>query len=318
MKKVVICEFNWANGNTLLEDSNCRVVYDPDLWQRTDDLKQELKDADALIVRNQTQVDASLIAEAENLKVVGRLGVGLDNLNLSDLRARGIPVVYGKNANAVSVSEYVLSAIFMTSRHLDAASADVKRGGWNRKVFTGEEIAGKTLGLIGIGEIGHRVAARARSLGMQVIGYDPFVTEFDFPIVETGIQLLERDEVLAESDYVSLHVPLTKQTKHLIDSSALANMKLGAVLINTARGGIVDEHALADALSNGRLSAAILDVLEQEPPAEDHPLKRLDNCYITPHVAGLTEQSQERVSYMVAREVLKELDGISSLCRVRM
>lgn len=318
MKKVVISEFNWPNGNTLLAESGCQVVYDPQLWQRTDELKEQLKDADALIVRNQTQVNASLIDGASKLKVVGRLGVGLDNLNLPELRERGIPVVYGKNANAVSVAEYVLSAIFMTARRLNAASDDVKRGGWNRKAFTGEEVAGKTLGLIGIGEIGHRVAARVRALGMRVVGYDPFVSAFDYPIVETGIQLRDLTDVLQMSDYISLHVPLTAKTKHLIDEQSLAKMKPGAILINTARGGVVDEHALAKALANGRLSQAVLDVLEQEPPAADHPLMRLDNCILTPHVAGLTEQSQERVSQMVAVEVLQELDGVPSLCRVRM
>ena len=318
MKKVVISELNWSNGNDLLEKSGCRVVYDPDLWKRIDELKLELKDADALIVRNQTQVNASLISEAGKLKVIGRLGVGLDNIHLSELQKRGISVVYAKNANAVSVAEYVLSAIFLTARRLEKASEDVKKGGWNRKLFTGKEIYGKTLGLIGIGEIGHRVAVRAQSIGMRVIGYDPFVSSYDFPIAETGIQLKGRDEVLAESDYISLHVPLTPETKYLINDRSLSLMKSNAVLINTSRGGVVDEHALALALETGRIAAAILDVLEQEPPSADHPLMRLDNCILTPHIAGLTEQSQERISQMIAEEVLRELNGVTSLCRVKM
>lgn len=318
MMKIVISEMNWPNGNRMLEEQGFTVVYDPALWQDREALRQQLQDADALIVRNQTQVNEELLAGAGKLRVVGRLGVGLDNIDLTYVTQRGIPVVAGKNANATSVAEYVLAAILTSSRQLQAAGQDVRSGGWNRKRFTGREIGGSTLGLIGVGEIGQRVAMRARAFGMKVIGYDPFVAPYDFAVSECGIRLCGLDQVFRESDYISLHVPLTPETRHLVNRESLAQMKPTAVLINTARGGIVEETSLAEALGIGLLREAYLDVLEQEPPPPEHPLLQLDNCVMTPHVAGLTEESQVRVSAMVAEEVAKELAGNRSLCRVNL
>jgi D-3-phosphoglycerate dehydrogenase len=315
--KIVVTELIWSIGIQMLEQKGWTVIYDPELWKDQDKLTFELKHADGLIVRNQTQVNAGLLKSANQLKVVGRLGVGLDNIDLKAASEKDIVVVYGKNANATSVAEYVISSMFSCSRLLDEASKDVKNGNWDRKRFTGSEIFGKTIGLIGIGEIGHRVAMRARVLGLNVIGFDPYVTPFDFPVMESSIRLVSLEEVLEQSDFISLHVPLTEETRNLINKDSMSKMKPTAFIINTSRGGIVNEDDLYIALENKTISGAVLDVLEQEPPNKDHPLLHLDNCLITPHIAGLTEESQVRTSKMVADEVIGELEGKVSLCRVR-
>lgn len=316
--KVVIAELNWPVGIELLQSKGWDVVYDPDLWKHRGRLQEELKSADAIILRNQTKVDAELLGWEHRLKVIGRLGVGLDNIDLQSAAEIGIPVVYGKNANATSVAEYVISGIFASARWLQEASGDVRLGGWNRKKYTGTEVSGKTLGLIGVGEIGHRVAVRARALGLKVIGYDPFVAPYDFPVTETGIELVRYDRVMTESDYLSLHVPLTPATRNLIQLDSLGKMKSTAVIINSARGGTINEADLNKALQSGIIAGAILDVLDQEPPAAGHPLLQRKNCMITPHIAGLTEESQVRTAEMVSKEVIGELENRPSLCRVNV
>jgi D-3-phosphoglycerate dehydrogenase len=316
--KVVITELNWPIGVELLKEKGWEVVYDPVLWKNRSKLRQELKLADAIIVRNQTKVDAELLGWEHQIKVIGRLGVGLDNIDLQTAADKKITVVFGKNANATSVAEYVIAAVFQSARLLQEAAADVRKGGWNRKKFTGTELAGKTLGLIGVGEIGHRTAVRAKALGMNVIGYDPFVAPYDFPIAVTGIRPASLDTVIEQSDFISLHVPLTAQTRNLINKETLAKMKHTAVLINTSRGGIINESDLDAALHKGIISGAVLDVLEQEPPDPSHPLLQMENCIITPHIAGLTEESQVRTAEMVSKEVINELEGRISLCRVNV
>lgn len=314
--KIVITELNWPVGIEMLQAKGWDVVYDPGLWRDRERLRAELKNADGIIVRNQTKVDAELLSGEHRLKVIGRLGVGLDNIDLHAAAERNIPVVYGKNANATSVAEYVMSAVFLFSRRLTEAAASVRAGEWDRKKYTGAETAGKTLGLIGVGEIGHRVAARAKALGMKVIGYDPFVAPYDFPVAETGIEMAGLERVVSEADFISLHVPLTPQTRNLLNGESFRMMKPGAVIINSARGGIVNEADLNEALEQGRIAGAVLDVLEQEPPRPDHPLLKQANCIITPHIAGLTEESQVRTAELVSAAVIGELEGRPSLCRV--
>jgi len=314
--KIMITELNWPSGIRLLQEKGYEVVYEPQLWKDRQRLQQELRTADAMIVRNQTKVDAELIGWGTQLKVIGRLGVGLDNIDLDAASNRNVQVVFGKNANATSVAEYVMAGIFCFSRTLDEASASVRSGEWDRSKYTGAEIAGKTLGLIGVGEIGHRVAVRAKAHGIRVLGYDPFVSPYDFPVTESGIEMASFERVLRESDFISLHVPLTKQTRNLINGSMFDMMKQSAVLINSARGGIINEEDLNRALERGIIRGAVLDVLEQEPPLKNHPLLQRTNCIITPHIAGLTEESQDRTSELVSAEVAGELEGRISLCRV--
>jgi len=286
------------------------VIYEPALWRARERLFALLNDCQALIVRNQTRVDAELLTHAPALKVVGRLGVGLDNLDLPALRARDIVVVTGGQANSIAVAEYAIGAMIALARRLPAADRSTKGGAWDRAAFgSGAELYGKTLGLIGLGDIGARVAKRALAFGMRVIAHDPLITPMHFAAAELGVALMPLEDVLRTSDFVSLHLPLLPTTANLINAERLALMKPTAILINTSRGGIIDEAALADALRTGRLGGAALDVRAQEPPMGDDPLATLDNVLLTPHIAGLTAESQARVCTTVADDVLRVLRG---------
>ncbi|BCG60706.1 hydroxyacid dehydrogenase [Paenibacillus sp. URB8-2] len=305
---IVITEWNAPNGLARLEQEGHHVYYDPGLWN-SPELSEAVKEADALIVRNQTRVNADLIEAAPRLKVIGRLGAGLDNIDLDAAARRHIPVVTAGSANASSVAEYVIAAIFHSARRLGDAADSVRSGGWPRQQFTLHEIGGKTLGLIGVGEIGRRTGARAKALGMKVLGCDPRLEKDGDTAAEAGIIPADLNRVLAESDYISLHVPLLPSTLGLIGASALNLVKPTAVLINTSRGAVVDEEALIGALSANRLAGAVLDVLGEEPPLKDHPLLALPTCTITPHIAGLTQESQEQISEIVSAEVISALRG---------
>ena len=313
--KVLVTELIWPEGIKELESFG-EVIYDPQLWQRPEELREQVASSDALIVRNQTRVDAALVEAAPSLKAVGRLGVGLDNIDLEATRAKDIPVVFARNANAVSVAEYVMAAMLECSRNLSAGNRDVRAGNWDRKRFTGSELYGKILGLVGMGEIARRVARRADAFGMRVVGYDPFVAPYDYPVVEMGVELVDMDQLLQAADFLSLHIPLNKGTRDLFSFSTFERMKSNAWLINTSRGGVVNEADLARALDEDLIGGAVLDVLEEEPPASDHPLLRHERVILTPHVAGLTEEAQVNTSVLVAREIVKVLQGEPSLCVV--
>ena len=315
--KVLITELIWPIGLETLE-TFAEVEYDPTLWSNRGRLLEKIRDVDAVIVRNHTHIDAELLQAGIQLKAVGRLGVGLDNIDVKTAKLLKIPVVYAKNANAISVAEYVLSAMLDAARPLRLAGQDVRNGNWNRKRFTREELYGKTLGLVGMGEIAHRVAKRALSLGMRVVGYDPYVIPYDFTVAETGIGLTSFQQLLASADFISIHVPLTAQTKSMFSFSEFRQMKKNAYIINTSRGGIIDEGALHKAINDQVISGAYLDVLEEEPVNPLHPLLQYDNVVITPHIAGLTEESQNRTSLLVVQEVGKVLRGDPTLCSVDM
>ena len=306
---IVVTEMLAPPGPELLEASGRPVKLDPTLWRDPARLHLLLGEAEALIVRNQTRVTAELLDAAPRLRVVGRLGAGLDNIDLEAARARGITVTSARNANAIAVAEYVLAAMLHIARNLAAADASVHAGKWDRVQFGGTELWGRTLGLVGVGEIGRRVAKRAQSFGMTVIGYDPLVGPYDFAPAEQEITLVPLDELLARADVVSLHVPLLPATRHLINAERLSQMRPHAVLINTSRGGIVDEVALLDALTGGRLYRAVLDVSEFEPLPAESPLRSCEAVILTPHVAGLTAEAQERTSRLVISDVLRVLSG---------
>ncbi|MCL6560793.1 MAG: hydroxyacid dehydrogenase [Firmicutes bacterium] len=312
--KIVVTELIWDEGLEILRQSG-EVVYDPTLWI-SEKLPLVAADADAVIVRNQTRITKEFLAAAKKLKVVGRLGVGLDNIDLTACKESGVTVVFARNANAVSVVEYVFAAMLSFSRQLERATVDVKKGNWSRKKFTLAELYGKTLGLIGVGEIGTRLAARARAFGMEVIGHDPFLPPYEIACTEFGVRLAGLEQVLSQSDFISLHVPLSDQTRNLISQERLALMKPTAYIINTARGGIINEDALYQALKDKKIAGAALDVLSREPPAGS-PLLELDNVILSPHIAGLTEEAQVRTSVLVAREVCKVLKGQVSYCSIR-
>lgn len=306
---IVVSELLAPPGPELLETSGLPVALDSTLWNNPTRLQALLAEAEALIVRNQTRVTAQLLDAAPRLRVIGRLGVGLDNIDLAAARKRNVIVTAARNANAIAVAEYVLAAMLYSARDLAAANTSVRAGEWDRVHFGGTELWGCTVGLIGVGEIGRRVAKRAQAFGMNVIGYDPLIGPYDFAPAEQHITLLPLEEVLARADIVILHVPLIPTTHHLINAERLAQMRPHAVLINTARGGIVDEQALLDALNVGRLRQAFLDVREIEPSPPDDPLRSCNAAMLTPHIAGLTAEAQERTSRLVVSDVLRVLAG---------
>ncbi len=284
------------------------VLYEKDLVDRPAALQALLADADALIVRNRTQVNAALLAGAPRLRVVGRLGVGLDNIDTATCAARNIAVIPATGANAQAVAEYVVGTAMLLLRGAYQSTAAVGAGTWPRAPLSnGREIAGKTMGLIGFGGIGRLVATLARRLRMRVIAFDPQVPASSPWWGEHGTLCATLDAVIAESDVLSLHVPLVDATRNLIGATQLAQMKPDAVLINTARGGVVDEAAVAAALRAGTLGGAALDVFDYEPLPAGSPLAGCPNLLLTPHIAGLTLESNVRVSSMVADAVAAAL-----------
>lgn len=299
--KILITEFMDAPAVAQLAARH-EVMHEATL---VDDVPRLLKlaaSADALIVRNRTQVRGELLAALTRCRVVGRLGVGLDNLDLAGCEARGIRVIPATGANAQSVAEYVVATAMLLLRGAYGSSAEVAAGKWPRVALTnGREIGGKTLGLVGYGSIGQLTGRLARLLGMRVIAHDAAMP------AGADLPSLALDALLAQADVVSLHVPLLDSTRHLIDARRLIAMKPGAVLINTARGGVVDEAALAEALRDGHLAGAALDVFEAEPLPAGSPLAGCPNLLLTPHIAGVTAEANERVSALIAAKVLEAL-----------
>lgn len=307
MKKIVITEF-MDEGPIGKLKRDFKVHYDPTLVDQADALRVALEDAHAMIVRNRTQVSVALLESAPRLKAVGRLGVGLDNIDMSACAARGIGVYPATGANAQAVAEYVLAAALMLLRGAYSHSAEVAAGTWPRNALSnGREAAGSVLGVVGFGGIGQLVARLARSLGMSVMGYDPLQAADASCWAETGARCVSLEEALEQADVVTLHVPLTDDTRNLLNAARIASMKPGAIVINTARGGIVDETALAQALRDKRFAGAALDVFTDEPLANGSPLADAPNLVLTPHIAGLSIQSNERVSSLVAARVAEAL-----------
>lgn len=300
---VVITEFMDESAVEALR-AQCDVLYDATLVDRQADLLAALVGARALIVRNRTQVNTALLAAAPGLVVVGRLGVGLDNIDLPACRARHIEVIPATGANALAVAEYVIATAMVLLRGAYLSSAEVAAGNWPRpRLSGGREIGGKTLGLVGFGGIGRLTARLAQALGMHVLAHDPLVAPDDALWARHDVAPRDIDALLAEADVVSLHVPLTDATRGLMDPARIARMKPGAVLINTARGGIVNEPALADALHEGRLAGAALDVFDREPLPAGSPLAGTPNLILTPHIGGVTRESNTRVSTLIAQKV---------------
>jgi D-3-phosphoglycerate dehydrogenase len=306
-KKVVVSEFLHREALDLLARGTL-LHYDPELHGRPGELHAALEEADALVVRNQTKVDGALVA-GTRLRCVGRVGVGLDNVDLPALREAGVTITWAPGSNATSVAEYVIGAMLALARLFTETSPQVHAGRWDRQAAIGFELAGKALGIVGLGDIGGRVARRAAALGMQLLASDPALRSDSRVVREHDVTLLSLPELLAAADAVTLHAPLLPSTRGLIGLDSLALMKSGAYLINTARGGLVDEQALAAALRDGRLAGAALDVRDPEPPGPNDPLTGLPNVLLTPHIAGVTEESMRRACLHVAEDVLLVLSG---------
>jgi len=270
-------------------------------------LKEVIKDYDALIVRSATKVTKEIIDAGTKLKVIGRAGAGLDNVDLEAATQKGIIVMNTPGGNTISTAEHTMSMILALSRNIPQANASMKKGEWKRSKFMGVELYNKSLGIIGLGRIGKEVARRALSFGMKVLAYDPFLSR---EVAESlGIETVELKDLFAKSDYITVHTPMTEETKHMISTGEFAQMKNSARIINCARGGIIDEAALANALKEGRIAGAGIDVFEKEPPAPDCELLKLDNVITTCHLGASTEEAQVNVAIEVAEVVRDALLG---------
>ena len=310
MARIVIAEF-MDQGPVEQLGAVHDVLYDPTLVDQPAQLLAQAATADVLIVRNRTQVRDELLAALSRCRVIGRLGVGLDNIDVAACEARGIQVLPATGANAQSVAEYVVATAMLLLRGAYLSSAEVASGQWPRAALAnGREAAGKTLGLVGFGSIGRFTAQLAGAVGMQVLAFDALLDSAD-PVWTTGLaQPASLDEVVGRADVLSLHLPLLESTRGLFDAQRLAAMKRGAVLINTSRGGIVDEPALAEALRSGQLAGAAIDVFQEEPlPAAPH-FEDCPNLLLTPHIAGVSVEANARVSSLIANKVLQALQPL--------
>lgn len=309
MTDIVISEFmHEAAVDSLRRDYD--VHYDPALVDAPDALAEKVRDARALIVRNRTQVRGALLGAGHNLRAIGRLGVGLDNIDLDACAARGIKVMPATGANNVAVAEYVIAAALILVRGAYEAHARMLAGEWPRNELMGGEVSGRTLGLAGFGGIAREVATRAAALGMVVQAHDPFIAADDPAWASAGVRPVTLDQLFAQSDVISLHVPLIETTRHLVGTEQLAAMRPTAVLINTARGGVVDDAALASALAAGTIAGAALDVFESEPLPADSVFEGVPNLLLTPHIAGVTGESNARVGRVTADNVRRALEDI--------
>jgi len=274
---------------------------------KPDELKSIIKDYDALIIRSGTEVTADIIDAADKLKVIGRAGVGLDNVDLPAATRKGIVAMNTPAGNTTSTAEHTMSMILALSRNIPQACASLKAGKWERNKFSGVELYGKTLGIVGLGRIGSTVASFAKAFGMKILAYDPFLS---MEIAsKLDVKVVELDELFRTSDYITLHIPKSAETKNLISDKEFAIMKKTVRIINCARGGIVDEKALARALETKQIAGCALDVYEEEPPAEDFPLLKFDNCVVTPHLGASTSEAQVNVAIEIAHTVRDALLG---------
>jgi (S)-sulfolactate dehydrogenase len=304
VRRIVVSEFLQEKSLARLS-AEFDVVFDPDLYADRPRLLKIVADAEAIVIRNRTWIDTEILAAATELKVVGRLGVGLDNIDMEACASAGVTVVPALGANAVSVAEYVMTAMLILTRPVFGMTESMVAGDWPRQGHAfGRELMGTTLGLVGYGSIARTVAIRAAAFDMTIVAYDPFLSGDDQAWKDT--QKVELDELLVQADVISLHIPLNEGTKNLIDATQFERMKPRAILINTSRGGTVNEPALARALRKGLISGAAIDVFASEPlgPEPAATFAGLDNVILTPHIAGNTIESVDRVANMITDAVI--------------
>ncbi|WP_414470478.1 phosphoglycerate dehydrogenase [Methanobacterium sp. ACI-7] len=302
-QKVIIADQINEKGIEDLKEV-AEVVVDTAITQ--EELINKIKDFDAIIVRSRTKVTRDVIEAAEKLKIIARAGVGVDNVDVEAATEKGIMVVNAPESTSITVAEHAFGLIMSLARKISIADKSVKEGKWEKGRFMGMELYGKTLGIIGMGRIGTQVAIRAKAFGMDIMVYDPYITEEAG--AELGVTVVELDYLLRNSDVMTIHVPLTPETKHLIAAKEFEIMKENAIIVNCARGGIINEEDLYDALKEGQIAGAGLDVFEQEPP-EGSSLLELDNLVATPHIGASTKEAQRDAAIIVANEVKKVLTG---------
>jgi D-3-phosphoglycerate dehydrogenase len=271
---------------------------------KPEELKKEIGKYDVLIVRSNTKVTREIIESGEKLRIIARAGVGVDNVDVDSATKCGIIVMNAPGGNTISTAEHTMSMLLSLSRNIPQANASIRRGEWERKKFIGVELQGKILGIIGLGRVGAEVAKRALSFGMRILAYDPYLSTEKAE--RLGVRVTDLDTLFRQSDYITVHVPMTDETKYMLSEKEFAVMKPGVRIINCARGGIIDEKALYNAIKDGRVAGAALDVFEEEPP-QNNPLLTLDNVVTTPHLGASTEEAQVNVAIDVARQVVDAL-----------
>ena len=264
-------------------------------------LREALAESEGLVVRSETKVTANVMDDAKSLRVIGRAGVGVDNIDVAAATARGIVVMNAPDGNTITTAEHTIALLVALARNVPQANSSVKAAKWDRKRFIGAELQGKTLGIIGLGRIGRAVAVRAGAFGMKIVAHDPFIAAEQARDLE--IETTSLDEVFSRADFLTVHTPLTNETRGIVGRDAFRKMKNGARIINCARGGLVDEKALDEAIRSGKIAGAALDVFEQEPPPANHPLLSLDQVIVTPHLGASTTEAQEGVAFTVAEQV---------------
>ena len=303
MFKILVTDPLAEEGLAIMRDS---ASVDVSIGIKPEELIEKIPDYDALVVRSETQVTKDVIDAGRKLKVVGRAGVGVNNIDVKAATVRGVVVVNVPGGNTIAATEQTFALLLALARHVPEADQTLRSGVWDRKRFTGIELYGKTMGVIGLGRIGVEVSRRAKAFGMKVVGYDPYISRDRAE--EVGVELKPLEEVLKEADFLTIHTPLTQDTRKLIGEREIAMMKDGAFIVNCARGGIVEESVLLNALKSGKLGGAALDVFEKEPPGENE-LFKLKNVVVTPHLGASTAEAQVTNSVEIARMVLKVLEG---------
>lgn len=299
--KILVTDSLAPEGLAVFENAEGFEV-DVKLGLKANELKKICGDYDGWVIRSGTKITAELIEAAKNLKVIGRAGVGYENIDADAATKRGIVVMNTPGGNNVTTGEHTIAVMMALARHIPQAVASLKSGKWDRNKFVGVELCNKTLGVIGLGNVGRIVAERAAGLRMKVIGYDPFIAADN--VARMGVEPGTLEDIFTKSDFITVHVPLTPDTQGMINKAAFAMMKTGVRIINCARGGIVDEHDLADAIKQGKVAGAALDVYVDEPPKPDHPLVKLDQVITTPHLGASTDEAQLNVAIAVAEQMV--------------
>ena len=297
--KIFVADDVSDSGLQPLRDAG--VTVEKQIKLPTAELLTAVADCDGLVVRSETKVTAEVMDAARNLRVIGRAGVGVDNIDVPAATARGIVVMNAPDGNTITTAEHTLALLVALARNVAQANTSVKASKWERKRFIGAELQGKTLGIVGLGRIGRAVASRARAFGMKIVAHDPFIAAEQARELE--IESASLDEVFSRADFLTVHTPLTNETRGIVGREAFSRMKTGARVINCARGGLIDEAALYEAIISGRIAGAALDVFEQEPPPPDHPLLGLDQVIVTPHLGASTTEAQEGVAFTVAEQM---------------
>lgn len=303
---VLICDSINQNGIDILKKAGMKVDYKPNIL--TEELLSIVKDYQVILVRSRTKITREVIQAASNAKIIARAGVGLDNIEVTAAEEKGIRVVNAPEAAINAVSELTVGNMISLARSIPLADSEMKRGKWIKKDLMGTELSGKYLGIVGVGNIGRNVGRIAKGLRMNLIGYDPYPIDHDY-VKEVGLIVTDLNTLIQSADFITCHVPLLEETKHLFNAELISNMKSTAYLINASRGGVIDESALYNALCNGSIAGAALDVFETEPPL-NNLLIGLPNVICTPHIAAQTKEAQALTSIVIAEKIIQIIRGV--------